>query len=264
MNVTSTANAQSCSTDYGACNQAYDIAYEQLSGDFLFVFGNTTTDGVINYKTWDGVASTTNSFTFNGGSTVDTLWVRLVPDGIQLPSRRSDRILMLIMDANNDIFGSVWDGTQFTASTTITTEAYATTTKPFDGAWETSSGTAVVVYSSGTVASTQPFSYKSFNGSSWDATATLFPAITACGTSPAITGTNTAGFVTVGSGVISSCTLTFSTSTRIFSYRSKPACVVSNESQNAIAGVPTSSTLVISGVGIQDQILHYACFGIRE
>jgi hypothetical protein len=39
---------------------------------------------------------------------------------------------------------------------------------------------------------------------------------------------------------------------------------VSNESQNAIAGVPTSSTLVISGVGIQDQILHYACFGIRE
>ena len=90
-------------------------------------------------------------------------------------------------------------------------------------------------------------------------TSSTVPVVSACGTTPSITGTNSNGFVTVGTGVISSCTITFSPV-----YKSKPSCVVSNESQNTISGTPTASTLVVAGTAIQSQIWHYICVGIRE
>lgn len=47
------------------------------------------------------------------------------------------------------------------------------------------------------------------------------PALTSCGTSPAITGTDTAGIVTMGTGSPTGCVITFTTA-----YTAAPYCVV--------------------------------------
>lgn len=88
------------------------------------------------------------------------------------------------------------------------------------------------------------------------------PTTSLCGTTPLNTGTNNWGYITVGSGVVSSCTLTFASSTIAPRWVNKPACVVSNESQNTVGGTTTSSTLVIAGTAIQGQVIHYNCAGL--
>jgi hypothetical protein len=50
---------------------------------------------------------------------------------------------------------------------------------------------------------------------------TTAPALTSCGTSPAITGTDTAGVVTMGTGTPTGCVITFNVA-----YTAAPYCVV--------------------------------------
>lgn len=61
----------------------------------------------------------------------------------------------------------------------------------------------------------------SFTGSSHIATSGSAPALTSCGTGPAISGTDTSGTITMGTGTPTGCVITFATA-----YTTAPHCVV--------------------------------------
>lgn len=89
-------------------------------------------------------------------------------------------------------------------------------------------------------------------------TAGTAPTLSACGVTPTILGNDIAGKVTTGSGVITSCTLTFDTA-----WTSAPACTVNDETAiQLIRGVSTTTTLIItSATAITSQVISYICIG---
>lgn len=80
------------------------------------------------------------------------------------------------------------------------------------------------------------------------------PTVSACGTSPLVTGTDMAGTITFGTGVVTSCLLTFSQA-----YSAAPVCVLTPSLLTAVLGVTaeTTSTVTIGasvsvpGVGVK-------------
>lgn len=180
--VTSVTGTQTCDTTFGACHQPFDLAYEAGSGRLLAAFGRTSTDGTINYCVWNGSAwsptncSTYSTFAFNGGSSVDTRWVRLIPIDSGLKTLRRNSILLLVADANDDLFAAVWNGSSFTNLSTMTTTLSTSEIRSFDGAWENGTGDAIVGWSEGTSATTTPFHYKKWTRgtSTWDGSSTSF------------------------------------------------------------------------------------------
>lgn len=183
---TAVSATSTCDTTAGGCTRPFDLAYEQLSGDAMVVFIDTASDGTIKYCTYNGSAwtpascGTPSSYTFNAGSTVDAKWVRLVPYQVGMKGARSDEMMMVVVDTNNDIFAARWDGSAWGNLTTITTTATTSNTQVFDVAWEQSTGDAMVVWGEGTTASTQPARYKKWTRSNttWDGSATSLPVQT--------------------------------------------------------------------------------------
>jgi hypothetical protein len=84
------------------------------------------------------------------------------------------------------------------------------------------------------------------------------PTVSACGTTPSIYGTDTAGKVITGSGVITSCTLTFALGWSI-----APVCMVGDETAiQLIRGASTTTTLIItSATAITSHLISYICIG---
>lgn len=84
------------------------------------------------------------------------------------------------------------------------------------------------------------------------------PGISACGTSPSLTGTDVAGKATVGTGgVATSCTITFNQA-----WSSAPICFVNDESAIiAVQAVPTTTTLTLSATlaFAASTVLDYHC-----
>jgi len=173
-NKTGVTSALTCdATTFGTCWRPFDIAYEALSGDAMVAFGINATTGTLQYCTYNGSAwspascTTPSTFTLTG-STGALRWVRLIPRGEGLKGTRSDEILMIASDANSDIFAAIWDGSSWTELTTITTSASTFEIQNFDGAWEETTGNALVVWSEGTGASTAPYNYKRWIRSTTD------------------------------------------------------------------------------------------------
>lgn len=81
------------------------------------------------------------------------------------------------------------------------------------------------------------------------------PAVSACGTSPSIAGSDTAGKVTAGTGAVTTCTLTFATA-----YGVAPACYSNNETTaQVMRAVSTTTTLVIDGADFTSDVISYMC-----
>lgn len=176
-------SAQTCdATTFGSCWRAFDIGYEQLSGEAMVAFASSTA-GRLGYYIWDGTswspATTTSPSTTSLGGSGAIRWVRLIPRGEGLKGSRSNEILAVVSDANSDIFAGIWNGSSWTATTTITTTASTFQVQNFDGAWEETTGDAMVVWSDGTSATTTPYRYKKWTRSSatWASTGTALPAI---------------------------------------------------------------------------------------
>ena len=89
------------------------------------------------------------------------------------------------------------------------------------------------------------------------------PAISSCGTSPAVaTGSDDyAGKITIGSGVTTSCTLAF-----VVDHSNPPSCIVTPESNvTAYASVLTSNTFTVTFSGDMDSAKwDYHCVGLGE
>ena len=85
------------------------------------------------------------------------------------------------------------------------------------------------------------------------------PTVSACGTTPSIVGNDGGGKVTVGTGVTTSCTLTFATA-----WANDPPCVASNNSDfGGVQVVSTTTTLVLDqdGGNMASKIFSYICRG---
>lgn len=83
------------------------------------------------------------------------------------------------------------------------------------------------------------------------------PTVSACGTSPAISGTDVAGKVTVGTGSVTTCTLTFATA-----YAGAPSCVFTSSAGGAPDATTTTTAAVFTrGSSMAGQVVMYICIG---
>lgn len=85
------------------------------------------------------------------------------------------------------------------------------------------------------------------------------PTLSACGTSPSISGNDTHGTVTVGSVSASGCTITFAVP-----FTSAPDCTLTNQSMsvtNAMTYTVSTTALTVSQTGLTSAKLNYMCFG---
>lgn len=83
------------------------------------------------------------------------------------------------------------------------------------------------------------------------------PVVSACGTTPAIAGSDFAGLVTVGTGTPTACTITFSAA-----YSAIPVCVVNSATQLAAFSYTVSTTaIVVTQTATSSNLLRYICVG---
>jgi hypothetical protein len=93
-------------------------------------------------------------------------------------------------------------------------------------------------------------------------TSTIYPVpvLSSCGTSPALSvgATDTSGKITVGGGVVTSCTLTFGTAKG-----KAPACTILSDSAiTGATGVTTTTTFIIGGgANFSGDTIMYNCLG---
>ncbi len=82
------------------------------------------------------------------------------------------------------------------------------------------------------------------------------PALTSCGGSPALVGTDIAGVVTEGT-TATGCIITFSTT-----YGTAPACIVTSQTQLAAFSYVVSATAItITNTSNSGDVVHYHCIG---
>ena len=93
----------------------------------------------------------------------------------------------------------------------------------------------------------------------WSSTGTN-PALSACGTTPTIVGSDSAGKVTVGTGVTTSCTVTFAAAY----ITNAPACTVTGDTPAELYAATTSTTVltITSSLDMDSDVISYQCTGI--
>lgn len=86
------------------------------------------------------------------------------------------------------------------------------------------------------------------------------PSVSSCGTSPSIVGNDMAGKVTIGGGVVTSCTVTF-----VGSWTNAPACWTnSNTALTSFTATTTATTLTFgAGATFGGDVIMYGCLGYR-
>lgn len=85
------------------------------------------------------------------------------------------------------------------------------------------------------------------------------PAVSSCGTTPAITGNSNVGKVTIGSSASSTCTLTFDRA-----WSNAPGCALTNGTVDVPVFATTTTTTLVITDGAQDfssDVIMYVCFG---
>lgn len=81
------------------------------------------------------------------------------------------------------------------------------------------------------------------------------PAVSSCGTTPAISGSDLAGLVTTGTGTPTSCTITFNVA-----YAAEPYCVVRGKVQSQVTDYTVSSSaIVVTTTATNNVAILYHC-----
>jgi hypothetical protein len=159
-------------------SSVFDIAYEQLTGRAMVVYGNNVT-GKVYYclydgSTWGPVSNCAptdgvNSISLNDGTTSlsgTPVWVRLKARGDQFGAVRTNDIMLAVQDNNADVYVTRWDGSAWSTSDDIVANLNAGTTfRTWDIGWETLSGNEVIAYKD-TSPSTGMY-YRTSSGSGW-------------------------------------------------------------------------------------------------
>ena|SRR3990167_1095481 len=87
------------------------------------------------------------------------------------------------------------------------------------------------------------------------------PVISTCGTTPAISGSDVGGLITIGSGATTACTLTFANA-----YSNTPACVVTGDNTAVTYNITARSTTAFtvgSSADMASDVVGYVCIGIK-
>ncbi len=84
------------------------------------------------------------------------------------------------------------------------------------------------------------------------------PALSSCGTSPTIVGSDSAGEVTTGTGTPTSCVITFATA-----YTAAPVCIMRDRTATStLTSYAISTTAItVTSTAASSQKLDYVCFG---
>jgi len=145
-----------------AVYRAFDIAYEDISGDALIVYENDSQDDFqVHYRIWNGTGfSAKQNFTMglaNAGN---------INFAILVSKKASDEMMLVVSTdaATDNLYAVPWDGDGFNATKGIVlTAAPASVVQlNFDFAWEESTGNGLVAYPVGnTVVNSQ------YNGTGW-------------------------------------------------------------------------------------------------
>ena len=85
------------------------------------------------------------------------------------------------------------------------------------------------------------------------------PTLSACGTTPAVEGSNSVGMVTIGTGVTTSCTVTFATA-----FPNAPTCLITGPSTSITyaATATTAALTILSSADMDSEVINYLCFGL--
>jgi len=146
--------------------RGFDIAYENQEQQAIVVFNNDNAADP-NYVIWNGTAWSGET-TIGIPTTGALYWVELESN----PFNNSNEIALMTLDANADIYGMIWNGTQWNnISATFTaweTFAAIATRKPFDIAYEQTTGRAMFMWANATA--TDQY-YRLWNGSDSSLTA---------------------------------------------------------------------------------------------
>lgn len=144
--------------------RAFDVAYEQVSGDALVVSCDGNADPT--YYIWDGSTWTNGGagIGLTGGNTCG--WVKLIADPV------SDEIIAITRDTGGITYEArVWSGSAWGNSTTWgSMQSTQTNHEGIAAAYEDSGNQAVVAVSNGAGSS---FTWRSWNGTTWST-----PAVT--------------------------------------------------------------------------------------
>jgi len=91
-------------------------------------------------------------------------------------------------------------------------------------------------------------------------TSATSPTPSSCGTSPAVNGSDTAAIIDIGTGTVTSCTVTFDTA-----YADEPVCVVTGptSSTNYAAVITTTTIVISSSANMAAEVVNYICFGLQ-
>jgi len=151
-----------------ATTRSFDIAYEK-NGDRAIVAYNPTASADFDYRIWNGT-SWSSATTVSAPPTTGSInWIELR----QNPLSSSNDISLLLLDANSDVYGMLWNGTSWgTMGTAAVWDATAATAtkKTIDVEYEQTSGKAMFMWGD-SVAGDQY--YRTWNGTTLSAATQL-------------------------------------------------------------------------------------------
>lgn len=147
-----------CSNTSTTSDRAFDVGYEQQSGDGLVVYWNDNVNQ-IGYRTWNGTTLSGESLLALSGSTT-AHYVSLYP------RPGSDQIILLTANNNGAkrLSAVVWNGTSWGAWTHLVADLQTDAQECYSLAFESLSRDALVAYSESGVMTPR---YRTWNGASW-------------------------------------------------------------------------------------------------
>jgi Tfp pilus assembly protein PilV len=158
--------------------RSFDIAYEKATDRALIAFTPSSGSADFAYRTWDGTTLSTAT-TITAPPTTGALnWLELR----QNPLTASNEVAMIMLDANSDVYGMAWTGSNWSTMGTATVwdaTAASAAKKTIDVEYEQTSGEALFMW--GDSVSTDLY-YRTWNGTTLGA-ATLLDISTSGGLS---------------------------------------------------------------------------------
>lgn len=149
--------------------RSFDIAYERSSDQAVIAYSPTASSADFAYRTWNGT-------TLSGATTVTAPpttgainWMELR----QNPLAASNDVAMIMLDANSDVYGMLWNGSSWGTMGTATawdTSAATATKKTIDVEYEQQSGEAMFMW--GDSVATDQY-YRTWNGTTLSAATLL-------------------------------------------------------------------------------------------
>ena len=127
--------------------RAFDISYEDISGDALIVYENSNDPGNndVAYRIWNGTGYSNEIILDTNMSNGEVYWVELIP------KRGTDDIMLLVHNNINNLYAVPWNGTDFDASKGVLLSNSTTSNieQNFAFAWEESSGEGLAAFDEG-------------------------------------------------------------------------------------------------------------------